>query len=181
MSRRIDRLVTVDQRPIGRTPRSNLATYTGMFDAVRRVFAATDEARRRGWTAGRFSFNVAEGRCPTCQGEGFVAVELLFLPGTYRRPARRVTAPGTPNETLEVRYRDRHDRRRVGDDGRRGGGVPGRPAGRGPQPRHAAGGRARLSAARATGHRIVRWGGPAHQAGIGIAADPPRAHGLRAG
>ncbi|MET0702805.1 MAG: ABC transporter, partial [Mycobacterium sp.] len=66
----IDRLVLVDQRPIGRTPRSNLATYTGMFDAVRKVFAGTEEARRRGWTAGRFSFNVAEGRCPTCQGEG---------------------------------------------------------------------------------------------------------------
>ncbi|MFE6861007.1 ABC transporter [Nocardia sp. NPDC057668] len=102
----IDRLVTVDQRPIGRTPRSNLATYTGMFDAVRRVFAATDEARQRKWTAGRFSFNVAEGRCPTCQGEGFVAVELLFLPGTY---ATCPTCHGArySEETLEVRYRDR--------------------------------------------------------------------------
>jgi excinuclease ABC subunit A len=102
----IDRLVTVDQRPIGRTPRSNLATYTGMFDAVRRVFAATDEARRRGWTAGRFSFNVAQGRCPTCQGEGFVAVELLFLPGTY---GVCPTCHGSrySDETLEIRYRDR--------------------------------------------------------------------------
>lgn len=102
----IDRLVTVDQRPIGRTPRSNLATYTGMFDAVRRVFAATDEARRRGWTAGRFSFNVAQGRCPTCQGEGFVTVELLFLPGTY---GVCPTCHGArySDETLEVRYRDR--------------------------------------------------------------------------
>jgi excinuclease ABC subunit A len=101
----IDRLVIVDQRPIGRTPRSNLATYTGMFDAVRKVFAATDDARRRGWTAGRFSFNVAEGRCPTCQGEGFVAVELLFLPGTY---ATCPTCHGArySDETLEVRYRD---------------------------------------------------------------------------
>jgi excinuclease ABC subunit A len=101
----IDRLVMVDQRPIGRTPRSNLATYTGMFDAVRKVFASTDEAKRRGWSAGRFSFNVAEGRCPTCQGEGFVAVELLFLPGTY---ATCPTCHGAryAEDTLEVRYHD---------------------------------------------------------------------------
>ena len=101
----ISRLITVDQKPIGRTPRSNLATYTGMFDAVRRAFAETPEARRRGWTAGRFSFNVAEGRCPTCQGEGFVAVELLFLPGTY---AACPTCHGArySEETLEVRYRE---------------------------------------------------------------------------
>jgi excinuclease ABC subunit A len=102
----INRLVSVDQRPIGRTPRSTLATYTGLFDAVRREFAATPKARRRGWTAGRFSFNVAEGRCPTCQGEGFVSVELLFLPGTYARcPACQGTRYS--EETLEVRYRDR--------------------------------------------------------------------------
>ena len=102
----VDRLVSVDQRPIGRTPRSNLATYTGMFDAVRKAFAATEDARRRGWTAGRFSFNVAEGRCPTCQGEGFVAVELLFLPGTYAAcPA--CGGARYSEETLEVRYRDR--------------------------------------------------------------------------
>ncbi|MDT5219486.1 MAG: excinuclease subunit [Mycobacterium sp.] len=102
----IDRLVTVDQRPIGRTPRSNLATYTGLFDAVRKAFAETEEARRRGWTAGRFSFNVAEGRCPTCQGEGFVAVELLFLPGTYA-PCPTCHGARYSEETLEVRYRER--------------------------------------------------------------------------
>ena len=102
----IDRLVTVDQKPIGRTPRSNLATYTGMFDAVRKEFASTDEARRRGWTAGRFSFNVADGRCPTCQGEGFVAVELLFLPGTYA-PCPTCHGARYSDETLQVRYRDR--------------------------------------------------------------------------
>jgi excinuclease ABC subunit A len=102
----IDRLVTVDQKPIGRTPRSTLATYTGLFDAVRKVYAATPKARRRGWTAGRFSFNVVDGRCPTCQGEGFVSVELLFLPGTY---GQCPTCHGARynEETLQVRYRDR--------------------------------------------------------------------------
>ncbi|GGN33485.1 excinuclease ABC subunit A [Streptomyces kronopolitis] len=102
----IDRLVRVDQKPIGRTPRSNLATYTGLFDAVRKVFAATDEARARGYTAGRFSFNVAAGRCETCQGEGFVAVELLFLPGTYA-PCSTCHGARYRPETLQITYRDR--------------------------------------------------------------------------
>ena len=79
----IHRLVQVDQKPIGRTPRSNLATYTGLFDGVRKLFAATPAARRRHFDAGRFSFNVAKGRCATCEGEGFVSVELLFLPSVY--------------------------------------------------------------------------------------------------
>ncbi|WP_309646939.1 excinuclease ABC subunit UvrA [Nocardioides sp.] len=100
----VDRMVRVDQRPIGRTPRSNLATYTGLFDAVRKLFAATDEARARGYTAGRFSFNTAEGRCETCQGEGFVAVELLFLPGTYA-PCPTCHGARYDEQTLEVTYR----------------------------------------------------------------------------
>jgi excinuclease ABC subunit A len=79
----IRRLVRVDQKPIGRTPRSNLATYTGLFDGVRKLFAATPAARQRRYGPGRFSFNVAQGRCPTCEGEGFVSVELLFLPSVY--------------------------------------------------------------------------------------------------
>ncbi|WP_371327694.1 excinuclease ABC subunit UvrA [Humibacillus sp. DSM 29435] len=99
-----DRMVRVDQRPIGRTPRSNLATYTGLFDAVRRIYAATDDARARGYGAGRFSFNVAEGRCETCQGEGFVSVELLFLPGTYA-PCPTCHGARYNAETLEVTYR----------------------------------------------------------------------------
>ena len=102
-----DRLVLVDQRPIGRTPRSNLATYTGMFDAVRKLYAATDEARARGYGAGRFSFNVAEGRCETCQGEGFVAVELLFLPGTYA-PCPTCHGARYNAETLEITYRGKN-------------------------------------------------------------------------
>jgi excinuclease ABC subunit A len=77
------RLVQVDQKPIGRTPRSNLATYTGLFDHVRRRFAATAQARKLRYDAGRFSFNVAKGRCGTCEGEGSVCVELLFMPSVY--------------------------------------------------------------------------------------------------
>ncbi|MEV4440581.1 excinuclease ABC subunit UvrA [Streptomyces sp. NPDC049577] len=100
----VDRLVRVDQKPIGRTPRSNLATYTGLFDAVRKVFAATDAARARGYGAGRFSFNVAGGRCETCQGEGFVAVELLFLPGAYA-PCEACGGARYNPETLEITYR----------------------------------------------------------------------------
>ncbi|NUT37054.1 MAG: excinuclease ABC subunit UvrA [Hamadaea sp.] len=102
----LDRLVRVDQKPIGRTPRSNLATYTGLFDAVRKVFAATPEAKSRKYAAGRFSFNVAGGRCETCQGEGFVAVELLFLPGTYQ-PCPTCHGARYNAETLEVTYRGR--------------------------------------------------------------------------
>ncbi len=99
-----DRLVLVDQRPIGRTPRSNLATYTGLFDAVRKVFAETDASRERGYGAGRFSFNVPEGRCETCQGEGFVSVELMFLPGTYA-PCPTCHGARYDAETLEITYR----------------------------------------------------------------------------
>lgn len=79
----VKRLVQVDQKPIGRTPRSNLATYTGLFDNVRKLFAATPDAQKAGYDAGQFSFNVAKGRCPVCEGEGFVSVELLFMPSVY--------------------------------------------------------------------------------------------------
>ena len=93
--------------PIGRTPRSNLATYTGLFDAVRKAFAATAAARTRGFGAGRFSFNIPGGRCETCQGEGFVAVELLFLPGSYA-PCPTCHGSRYNPETLEVTYRDKN-------------------------------------------------------------------------
>ncbi|MFF9981711.1 excinuclease ABC subunit UvrA [Streptomyces erythrochromogenes] len=99
----VRRLVEVDQKPIGRTPRSNLATYTGLFDVVRKLFTQSPQARARGWKAGRFSFNVAGGRCETCQGEGFVSVELLFLPSTYA-PCPDCGGARYNAETLEARY-----------------------------------------------------------------------------
>lgn len=101
---RISRLVKVDQKPIGRTPRSNLATYTGLFDDVRKRFAATKAARRRHYDAGRFSFNVAKGRCETCQGEGFVFVELLFLPSVYA-PCPTCHGARYNAKTLEIKLR----------------------------------------------------------------------------
>ena len=103
----IKRLVRVDQKPIGRTPRSNMATYTGLFDYVRKLFAATPEARKRRYDAGRFSFNVAKGRCENCAGEGFVMVELLFLPSVYA-PCPVCHGARYNAKTLEVQYRGRH-------------------------------------------------------------------------
>ena len=102
---RIKRLVVVDQKPIGRTPRSNLATYTGLFDHVRKLFAGTKQARARRYDAGRFSFNVAKGRCETCQGEGFVCVELLFLPSVYA-PCPTCKGARYNARTLEIKIRD---------------------------------------------------------------------------
>ncbi|HYQ44664.1 MAG TPA: excinuclease ABC subunit UvrA [Polyangiaceae bacterium] len=103
----IKRLVQVDQRPIGRTPRSNLATYTGLFDQVRKLFASTKIAKSRRYDAGRFSFNVAKGRCETCEGEGFVMVELLFLPSVYAPCSACHGARYNP-KTLEVTYRGKN-------------------------------------------------------------------------
>ena len=100
----IKRQVQVDQKPIGRTPRSNLATYTGLFDHIRELFAATREARARHYNAGRFSFNVAKGRCETCKGEGFVMIELLFLPSVYA-PCPTCHGSRYNAKTLEITYR----------------------------------------------------------------------------
>jgi len=104
---RIRRLVRVDQKPIGRTPRSNLATYTGLFDHVRKLFAATPAARARRYDAGRFSFNVAKGRCETCEGEGFVCVELIFLPSVFA-PCPTCHGARYNAKTLEIRYQGKN-------------------------------------------------------------------------
>lgn len=103
----VRRLVRVDQKPIGRTPRSNLATYTGLFDQVRKLFAATKDAKKRRYDAGRFSFNVAKGRCEHCAGEGFVMVELLFLPSVYA-PCPTCEGARYNAETLQVTYRGKN-------------------------------------------------------------------------
>ena len=103
----VRRLVQVDQKPIGRTPRSNLATYTGLFDHVRKLFASTMAAKARRYDAGRFSFNVAKGRCENCEGEGFVFVELLFLPSVYA-PCPVCGGARYNAETLEITYRERN-------------------------------------------------------------------------
>ena len=103
----VKRLVQVDQKPIGRTPRSNLATYTGLFDHVRRLFAGTKAARARRYTAGRFSFNVVQGRCETCEGEGFVCVELLFMPSVYA-PCSTCHGARYNAKTLEIQYRGKN-------------------------------------------------------------------------
>ncbi|MCG7291653.1 excinuclease ABC subunit UvrA [Corynebacterium afermentans] len=99
----VSRVVQITQKPIGRTPRSTLATYTGLFDGVRKLFASTDEAKRRKWTVSRFSYNVKQGQCPTCGGAGKIEVELVFLPGSY------TTCPDCGgarynDETLEVTW-----------------------------------------------------------------------------
>jgi len=99
----IRRLVQVDQKPIGRTPRSNLATYTGLFDNVRKLFAATPAAKKRHYDAGQFSFNVAKGRCPNCEGEGFVSVELLFMPSVYA-PCPTCHGARYNPETLAIKW-----------------------------------------------------------------------------
>ncbi len=106
-SESIKRMVVVNQKPIGRTPRSNLATYTGLFGVVRKLFASTKLAKARKYDAGRFSFNVGKGRCPNCDGEGFVMVELLFLPSVYA-PCPVCGGTRYNPETLEVKYHEKN-------------------------------------------------------------------------
>lgn len=103
----LDKLVQVDQSPIGRTPRSNPATYTGVFDKVRNLFAETTEAKVRGYKAGRFSFNVKGGRCEACQGDGTLKIEMNFLPDVYV-PCEVCHGARYNRETLEVKYKGKN-------------------------------------------------------------------------
>ena len=99
-----DKVIAIDQQPIGRTPRSNPATYTGVFTAIRELFAATPDAKERGYKSGRFSFNVAGGRCEHCQGDGIIQIAMHFLPDIYV-PCEVCGGKRYNRETLEVKYK----------------------------------------------------------------------------
>ena len=102
----IDKIINIDQSPIGRTPRSNPATYTGVFDMIRDLFASTNEAKARGYQKGRFSFNVKGGRCEACKGDGIIKIEMHFLPDVYV-PCEVCKGERYNRETLQVKYKDK--------------------------------------------------------------------------
>ena len=103
----IDKVINIDQSPIGRTPRSNPATYTGVFDDIRDIFAETKEAKIRGYDKGRFSFNVKGGRCEACWGDGVKKIEMHFLPDVYV-PCEVCNGTRYNSETLEIKYKDKN-------------------------------------------------------------------------
>lgn len=103
----VDKIIQIDQSPIGKTPRSNPATYTGVFSAIRELFASTIDAKERGYKAGRFSFNVSGGRCENCEGDGVIKIEMHFLPDTYV-PCEVCKGKRYNRETLEVKYKGKN-------------------------------------------------------------------------
>ena len=102
----IDKIINIDQSPIGRTPRSNPATYTGIFDNIRDLFASTNEAKARGYQKGRFSFNIKGGRCEACSGDGVIKIEMHFLPDVYV-PCEVCKGKRYNRETLQVKYKEK--------------------------------------------------------------------------
>ena len=107
MNEQLDKVINIDQSPIGRTPRSNPATYTGVFDLIRDLFAATPDAKARGYKKGRFSFNVKGGRCEACSGDGIIKIEMHFLPDVYV-PCEVCKGRRYNRETLEVKYKGKN-------------------------------------------------------------------------
>ena len=103
----LDKVINIDQSPIGRTPRSNPATYTGVFTDIRDLFASTNEAKIRGYKSGRFSFNISGGRCEACSGDGILKIEMNFLPDVYV-PCEVCKGKRYNRETLEVKYKDKN-------------------------------------------------------------------------
>ena len=103
----LDKIINIDQSPIGRTPRSNPATYTGLFDDIRSLFASTQDAKLRGYSAGRFSFNIRGGRCEACSGDGLLKIEMNFLPDVYV-PCEVCKGKRYNRETLEVHYKGKN-------------------------------------------------------------------------
>src|SRR3546814_8991165 len=103
----VDKVINIDQSPIGRTPRSNPATYTGVWDHVRKLFAATQEAKVRGYLPGRFSFNVAGGRCEACSGDGTIKIEMPFLPAVYVT-CEMCKGKRHNRDTLDITFKDKN-------------------------------------------------------------------------
>ena len=160
----VDKIINIDQSPIGRTPRSNPATYIGLFDHIRELYSRTQEARARGYKPGRFSFNVKGGRCEVCRGDGQIKIEMHFLPDVYV-PCEQCHGKRYNRETLEVRFKGKtiadvldmtvEEARRV---------LRAHPEDQAP-PAGAARRRARLHPARPAGHDAVRRRGAAREAG----------------
>ena len=170
----VDKIINIDQSPIGRTPRSNPATYIGLFDHIRELYSRTQEARARGYKPGRFSFNVKGGRCEVCRGDGQIKIEMHFLPDVYV-PCEQCDGKRYNRETLEVRFKGKT----IADvldmtveealDF-----FTAHPEDQAP-PAGAARRGARLHPAGPAGHHALRRRGPAGQAGQRAVARSPRA------
>ena len=173
----IDKVINIDQSPIGRTPRSNPATYTGMFDKIRTLFASTQEAKVRGYLPGRFSFNVKGGRCEACAGDGTIKIEMHFLPDVYV-PCEVCKGARYNRDTLDVTFKGKNIAEVLELSIEEGARVLRQPAHHRPAPADARRRRARLRAPRPARAHAVGWRGAAGEA-VGRARQAlDRAHAL---
>ena len=158
----IDKIINIDQSPIGRTPRSNPGTYTKMFDDIRGLFAELPESKIRGYRAGRFSFNVKGGRCENCEGQGLIKIEMQFLPDVY---VQCEVCRGTRynRETLQVRYKEKSVSDVLNMTVSAGAEILRESAAHPPQAGDAGSGRAGLYSHRSASHDPQRWRSAAHQ------------------